>query len=330
MRKGIDCKGREWEENPKQLSPDKDLTGKVFGRLTARFRVQNDKQGLSQWVTDCDCGNEIVVRGSSLRNGHTKSCGCAQREVVSEKLTKPFNIGEQVGYFTILGRADGYLGKGAYWEVICKCGAKKIVQAEALRNGAIVSCGCFSRMNASKRTLIDLIGERFGLLEVIERSDKKVKGDVYWKCKCDCGNIVDVSGHSLRRGSVLSCGCMNMSHGEYHISNILQEHNISYIYNRAYFEDLKNNDGNLLRYDFILLNNNEPYRIIEFDGCQHEEPVDFFGGHEAFKQLRQNDEIKNQYALSHNIPLIRIPYTKRNTINFEDLLGDKYLIKGEI
>ena len=65
MRKGIDCKGKEWEENLNKIKPDKDLVGQVFGRLSVKFRVQNDKQGLSQWLTQCECGNEIVVRGSS-------------------------------------------------------------------------------------------------------------------------------------------------------------------------------------------------------------------------------------------------------------------------
>lgn len=330
MRKGIDCKGKEWEENSRKMKPDKDLVGQVFGRLSVQFRVQNDKQGSSQWFAQCSCGNEIVVKGVSLRIGHTKSCGCAQKEIVSEKLTKSFEIGEKVGYFTIMKRADGYLGKGAYWHVKCRCGTEKVVKAESLRNGAIVSCGCYHREESSERQLIDLTGQKFGLLEVIGKSDKKTDyGDVYWTCCCDCGNVADISGHSLRRGSALSCGCLNMSHGEYWISNVLQANNIGYVYNRAYFEDLKNDDGNLLRYDFILLNNDNPYRIIEFDGMQHDEPIDFFGGAENFKQLQRNDEIKNQYALSHNIPLVRIPYSKRNTITIEDLLGDKYLIKGD-
>lgn len=332
MRKGIDCKGREWEENLNKIKPDKDLVGQVFGRLSVKFRVQNDKQGLSQWLTQCECGNEVVTRGSSLRTKHTKSCGCAQKEIVSEKLTKTFDIGEQIGYFTIIKRADGYLGKGAYWHVICRCGTEKIVQAEALRNGATVSCGCYHREEIHERQLIDLTGQRFGLLEVIQESDKKTDyGDIYWQCRCDCGNVENISGHNLRRGCVLSCGCLNMSNGEYYISNILKERNINYTHNRAYFQDLRNDEGNLLRYDFILLDeDNSPYRIIEFDGVQHEQPIDYFGGIESFNKLQQNDKIKNQYALSHNIPLVRIPYTKRNNIIFDDLLGDKYLIKGEI
>ena len=70
-------------------------------------------------------------------------------------------------------------------------------------------------------------------------------------------------------------------------------------------------------------------RIIEFDGTQHNRPNDFFGGEEKFLKQQENDKIKNQYALSHNIPLVRIPYSKRNTMTIEDLLGDKYLIKGD-
>ena len=73
-----------------------------------------------------------------------------------------------------------------------------------------------------------------------------------------------------------------------------------------------------------------PYRLIEFDGQQHNEPIEYYGGEEALLKLQQHDTIKNQYALSHNIPLVRIPYTKRDTVTLDDLLGDQYLIKGEM
>lgn len=308
------------------MSKAEDLTGRSFNRLTVKFRVNCNNCKDVLWLTVCECGNEVVVRGSSLKSGHTNSCGCYHKDSVSEKLAKELIPGEQIGYWTILYRADGYKGKGAYWHCKCRCGTEKDVNAEHLRNGVSLSCGCLNRRLTSERNLIDLTGQKFGYLTVVGRSDKKITGDVYWECSCDCGNIQDISGHNLRRGSVLSCGCLNMSHGEYHISNVLQSADIDFIYNRGYFEDLKNDDDNLLRYDFILLNNDIPYRIIEFDGIQHEQPIDFFGGVKSFTQLQRNDEIKNQYALSHNIPLVRIPYSKRNDITIEDLLGDKYLI----
>ena len=39
------------------------------------------------------------------------------------------------------------------------------------------------------------------------------------------------------------------------------------------------------------------------------------------------DTIKNNYAFNHNIPLVRIPYTERDNITLEMIMGDKYLIK---
>ena len=71
-------------------------------------------------------------------------------------------------------------------------------------------------------------------------------------------------------------------------------------------------------------------RLIEYDGAQHIKPVSIFGGQEYFNQLQHHDSLKNQYALSHNIPLVRIPYNIKNTLNLDDLLGEEYLIKGDM
>ena len=56
--------------------------------------------------------------------------------------------------------------------------------------------------------LIDLSGKRFGRLTVIER-DTERKGNVYWKCICDCGNKKSIQGRNLRDGSTKSCGCLS-------------------------------------------------------------------------------------------------------------------------
>ncbi len=54
----------------------KDITGDVFHSLTVIGFSHIDKRRNSFWVCMCDCGNIVVVRGASLKNGHTKSCGC--------------------------------------------------------------------------------------------------------------------------------------------------------------------------------------------------------------------------------------------------------------
>lgn len=56
--------------------------------------------------------------------------------------------------------------------------------------------------------LIDLVGQKFGRLAVIERAEKNGKRTM-WKCVCDCGELRVVWGDSLRRGSTKSCGCLD-------------------------------------------------------------------------------------------------------------------------
>lgn len=59
--------------------------------------------------------------------------------------------------------------------------------------------------------LIDLTGHKYGRLTVIEFSHFKRSPsghkDAYWKCKCDCGNVVIKPSGRLRNGNVRSCGC---------------------------------------------------------------------------------------------------------------------------
>lgn len=176
----------------------------------------------------------------------------------------------------------------------------------------------------------DLTGQTFGYLTALKIVGKDASYNL-WRCKCKCGNYVNVQSGNLLSGNTTSCGCRHISYGEEKIREMLDMENIKYLYNKGYFKDLIS-EGNLpLRYDFILINEaNSPYRLIEFDGPQHDKPYDFFGGEQKFYKQKINDEKKNRYALSHNIPLVRIPYSKRDSMTLDDLLGDKYLYKGEI
>ena len=61
-----------------------DLTGKVFGHLTAISCERNDAHGNKIWRCVCECGNYAYVTASHLLSGHTRSCGC----IVSQRLTK--------------------------------------------------------------------------------------------------------------------------------------------------------------------------------------------------------------------------------------------------
>lgn len=57
-------------------------------------------------------------------------------------------------------------------------------------------------------TFIDLTGQRFSRLVVLESTDKRSGNSIIWKCLCDCGNVTYVSSHNLRRKDARSCGCL--------------------------------------------------------------------------------------------------------------------------
>ena len=80
-----------------------------------------------------------------------------------------------------------------------------------------------------------------------------------------------------------------------------------------------------LRFDFYL---NRYNVIIEYDGIQHFEAVDFAGrgkswANEQYKLIKQKDKIKNSYCLCRGIRLIRIPYYNYN--NIEQILTSNLL-----
>ncbi len=52
------------------------------------------------------------------------------------------------------------------------------------------------------------VGNRYGKLTVLEKTENKKGGHIHWKCLCDCGKLTEVSGASLRRGNTKSCGCL--------------------------------------------------------------------------------------------------------------------------
>lgn len=62
--------------------------GYRFGRLEVIKQAGKNKWGQSLWLCKCDCGNEIIVIGSSLKSGNTESCGCLQKEIASKVNTK--------------------------------------------------------------------------------------------------------------------------------------------------------------------------------------------------------------------------------------------------
>ena len=66
-----------------------DLTGLRFGRLLVLgLSSKKCKENSRHWSCLCDCGNEKVVLGKSLKNKSTRSCGCLRKETTSKNFSK--------------------------------------------------------------------------------------------------------------------------------------------------------------------------------------------------------------------------------------------------
>jgi hypothetical protein len=76
--------------------PFKNITGVVFGRLTAIKSVGFDKYKKTLWLCKCECGNDKTSPIGSLMSGNTKSCGCGKHigfsRMVEERKKNAFGI----------------------------------------------------------------------------------------------------------------------------------------------------------------------------------------------------------------------------------------------
>lgn len=121
--------------------------------------------------------------------------------------------GQKFGELTVIKRAEkpsDSKSTSVFWLCRCSCGNEKIISSNVLRQGKARSCGCKTSQLLSNSQAIDIIGQRFGHLIVLERAPRPEhckSAGAYYKCKCDCGNEKIIMGKSLRNGRTKSCGC---------------------------------------------------------------------------------------------------------------------------
>ena len=63
----------------------KNELGNRYGMLTVIAEYPGTSSVGAYWICKCDCGNEIAVRGLSLRSGATRSCGCLRAMSLDER-----------------------------------------------------------------------------------------------------------------------------------------------------------------------------------------------------------------------------------------------------
>lgn len=66
-----------------------ELIDQRFGRLVVLAYAGDEfigKDNNSKYICRCDCGNTVMVGQGKLKGGHTKSCGCLQREKATARM----------------------------------------------------------------------------------------------------------------------------------------------------------------------------------------------------------------------------------------------------
>lgn len=114
----------------------------------------------------------------------------------------------------------------------------------------------------------------------------------------------------MNRDSTKRCPVCSgkISSGEFTVKQVLENHHINFIQQKT-FDGCK--DKNPLPFDFYLPDYN---MMIEYDGKQHYEPVEYFGGKESFDYTVRHDTIKNKYCKDNNVDILRIPYWDEDNI----------------
>lgn len=206
---------------------------------------------------------------------------------------------------------------------------------EYINNHTHVDITCHSH-GSFRQTPADHTNKRAGcpICATVQRSDKNTHTTTQFITDANAAHHSRYTYHNARyRGCyenvIITCtihgdftqratdhlngsGCprCRMSNGEFFISAWLTDNRITFFHNHTFHDCINPRTGKRLKFDFFLPAHN---LAIEFDGLQHFHPVRFNGisletATENLIQTQYLDTLKNTYADTTNIRLIRIKY----------------------
>lgn len=108
-----------------------------FGNLTVVKFAYLKKT--SYYLCKCDCGNEKIIRGTSLTSGNTKSCGCIKHKPSAKEIPS----GTRFGKLTVI-KCD-HIDRYRYYLCKCDCGNEIVVRGNSLTSGNTKGCGCYRK-----------------------------------------------------------------------------------------------------------------------------------------------------------------------------------------
>lgn len=145
-----------------------EMAGKKIGKLTVLSEVGKKSNKCLMWLCKCDCGNEIQVKGTYLRNGDTKSCGCISKG----------NAHNRTGYKNI---------SGSYWYHVKSNASRRGIPFEITEKYAHELFEKQNKICALTDEPIELVLnyrddylQQTASLDRIDNSKGYVEGNVWW------------------------------------------------------------------------------------------------------------------------------------------------------
>lgn len=296
------------------LHKRKDYTGQKFGMLTVVKMIYPDKSSSSHSTKAecmCECGNIITRSVDSLLRSRSKGsligCGCHRHLVAKEHLSKDI-VHKQFGRLKVIGYK---LNTNARKNVVCvcDCGTLTLAAKADLLSGKKKSCGCLHKEAASEANAVDYSNIAFPYgIKIVERYKQNSRGTWLWKFQCGiCGEIFYEVPARILCGHIKSCGKHNHSIGERHVETILNQCDVKYV---SEFSTEGCKYIKPLKFDFAVFDKETDKLkcLIEYDGKQHFEPIEHFGGESSYIISQKRDRLKNEYCKNNNINLVRLPY----------------------
>lgn len=119
--------------------------GEKIGECFFISYAPNDRFMTRRVNVRCKCGKIFTSRYGVIKNGVTKSCGCAQIESAKNQSIK-YEFGQKFGKLTFLSRAGmDTNGESAMGNFLCMCGKEFITRIYHVKKGRTKSCGCITQ-----------------------------------------------------------------------------------------------------------------------------------------------------------------------------------------
>lgn len=304
---GKECSICKHKENGKKQTKSTEDFIKEMKIINPNIKILEEYQGSHQKIK-CECmihSVEFATPPTHLLRGKTGCKLCIKNKLKSHRISHEQyiqDVNKVNPNISILGK---YTGVSETIEVQCKtCGFIWSPSASSLKCGY----GCPKCVGRHKTTE-EFKQEISQINPDIEIIGEYVNSYTMISCRCKiCNETWSAKPTNLR---YTGCPHCKKSRGERLIMNYLKSHSINCQTQKTY-SDLVGIKGKCLSYDFYLPDYDV---LIEFQGEQHEHPIEHFGGEEQFEIQQYHDELKRKYASNHNITLMEIWYYDINNVS---------------